>query len=112
MLEHSIRTRLENVLLDGNSPRRIIARAEDLRSLQQLVAGWDRTITPTRFWGVPVLGLEVKEAVEVWGLVIMRSEDAQDFARAAIARGVRPMIEPIAPGECFVLAEKGQARAA
>ena len=113
LLEISISNRLDNILRDGNSPRRIICRAEDFRQMADDIAGWDRwtsTVTPRTYWGVPILGLEVREGVEVWGLIILRAEDAEDVYRASVARGHRPLIEALEPGQCFVLAEQGMGR--
>lgn len=113
VLERNIRNRIDNVLRDGNSPRRIICRAEDYREMADDIAGWagwTSAVTPDTFWGIPIMGLEVREGVEVWGLVILRSEDAEHVQAAYGRRGARPMIEPLGPGGCFVLAEKGQGR--
>lgn len=106
-LGENIETRIDRCLLEGNTPSRIILRGDDLRRM----AGQPPFVEVKRFWGVPIVALEHKEVIAVWGLVIARSEDVEALEEACARRRLAWQFVGIDREGCFLLAQQGMGRA-
>lgn len=107
----SVSDRLDKCLSEGNTPMRIILRSEDKQELGRDAPGWPASVVPQTFLGIPLVGLEQREVIAIWGLVIARSEDVAGLEEACARRGLGYEFVSIDPKGCFLLAQKGMGRA-